>query len=89
MLKQVHYLKKDLRGKVGLREIYHQSFIKPLSLLDKKMRFILFLIILLLLSNCVKDIWNESGGRDPITGEWEKWCPPIKRNLDGSCREEL
>ena len=23
------------------------------------------------------------------TDEWEKWCPPIKRNIDGSCREEL
>ncbi len=53
------------------------------------MRFILFLIILLLLSNCVKDIWNESSNRDPITGEWERWCPPIKRNIDGSCREKL
>ena len=58
-------------------------------IVDKKMRFILFLIILLLLSSCVKDIWNESGKRDPITGEWEKWCPPIKRNIDGSCREKL
>ena len=53
------------------------------------MRFILFLIILLLLSNCVKNIWNESGNRDPITGDWEKWCPPIKRNIDGSCREKF
>ena len=58
-------------------------------IVEKKMRFILFLIIPLLLSNCVKNIWNESGNRDPITGEWEKWCPPIKRNIDGSCREKL
>ena len=54
-----------------------------------KIRFILYLMILLLLSNCVKDIWNETGNRDSITGEWEKWCPPIKRNIDGSCREKL
>ncbi len=26
---------------------------------------------------------------DLNTDEWEKWCPPIKRNIDGSCREEL
>jgi hypothetical protein len=57
-------------------------------IVDKKIR-LFFLIILLLLSSCVKDIWNESGKRDPITGEWEKWCPPIKRNIDGSCREKL
>ena len=57
-------------------------------IVNKKMR-LLFLNILLLLSSCVKDIWNESGKRDPITGEWEKWCPPIKRNIDGSCREKL
>ena len=57
-------------------------------IVDKKIR-LFFLIILLLLLSCVKDIWNESGKRDPITGEWEKWCPPIKRNIDGSCREKL
>jgi hypothetical protein len=51
------------------------------------MRFFLFLIFLLLLSSCVINIWNESGNKDPITGEWEKWCPPILKNIDGTCRE--
>ncbi len=27
------------------------------------------------------------GRKAPITGEWEKWCPPIMRNIDVSCRE--
>ena len=31
-----------------------------------------------------KIIWNEPGKKDPITGEWEKWCPPIMRNIDES-----
>ena len=53
----------------------------------KQMRFFLFLIFLLLLSSCVINIWNESGNKDPITGEWEKWCPPILKNIDGICRE--
>jgi hypothetical protein len=51
------------------------------------MKFLLYLIFLLLLSSCVKNIWDESVKRDPITGDWEKWCPPILRNFDGSCRE--
>ena len=53
----------------------------------KQMRFFLFLSGLLLLSSCVNNIWNESVKKDPITGEWEKWCPPILRNIDGTCRE--
>ena len=53
----------------------------------RQMRFVLFLIFLLLLSSCVINIWNESAKKDPITGEWEKWCPPILRNIDGTCRE--
>ena len=53
----------------------------------KQMRFFLFLIFLLVLSSCVNNIWNESVKKDPITGEWEKWCPPILRNIDGTCRE--
>ena len=53
----------------------------------RQMRFVLFLIFLLLLSSCVNNIWNESVKKDPITGEWEKWCPPILRNIDGTCRE--
>ena len=56
-------------------------------IVGKQIRFILFLTILLLHSSCVKDIWIESVNRDTITGEWEKWCPPILRNIDGSCRE--
>ena len=51
------------------------------------MRFIHFLIFILLITSCVNSIWNESGNKDPITGEWEKWCPPIMRNIDESCRE--
>ena len=23
---------------------------------------------------------------DNLTGEWEKWCLPILRNIDGTCR---
>jgi len=46
------------------------------------MKHLLILISFLLLSSCVKDIWNEPGKRDPITGEWVKWCPPILRNID-------
>jgi len=53
----------------------------------KQMRFFLFLSGLLLLSSCVNNIWNESVKKDPITGEWEKWCPPILRNIDGTSRE--
>ena len=53
----------------------------------RQMRFFLFLIFLLLLSSCVNNIWNESAKKDPITGEWGKWCPPILRNIDGTCRE--
>ena len=34
-----------------------------------------------------KNIWNESGQKDPITGEWEKLYPPIMRNINESCRE--
>jgi len=51
------------------------------------MKYLLTILSFILLSSCVKDIWNESGKRDPITGEWVKWCPPILRNIDGSCRE--
>ena len=53
----------------------------------KQMRFFLFLSGLLLLSSCVNNIWNESVKKDPITGEWKKWCPPILRNIDGTFRE--
>jgi len=52
-----------------------------------QVKHLLILLSCLLLSSCVKDIWNESGKRDPITGEWVKWCPPILRNIDGTCRE--
>ena len=54
------------------------------------MRFILFLTFLLLISSCVKNIdfiWDESVEKDPITGDWKKYCVPILRNINESCQE--
>jgi len=48
----------------------------------------IFFIILLLLSNYDNNIWNETCDRGPIKDEWVKWCPPIKRDIDGSCWEK-
>ena len=43
------------------------------------------------MKSCVKNIdfiWDESVEKDPITGDWKKYCLPILRNFNES-RQEL
>ena len=38
------------------------------------------------MKSCVKNtdfIWDESVEKDPITGDWKKYCPQILKNIDG------
>ena len=51
------------------------------------MRCLLFSLVFFVFLGCHKNIWNESGEKDPITGDWKKYCPPIyQKSFDGSCK---
>ena len=54
------------------------------------MSLLIFFTFLLLISSCVKNIdfiQDESVEKNPIAGDWKKYCPQILRNIDGSCQE--